>query len=81
MHTILYFASVREALNIDKEIIEERFENLQQLRHHLASRSERWSNILNQANICVAQNQQLCEWQDKLIENSEIAIFPPMTGG
>jgi molybdopterin synthase sulfur carrier subunit len=80
--TLRYFAQVREALGTDTEVIETSAPNLAALRQELQARDAAHAQALSadQALRC-ALNQQLCAWGTPLVDQAEVAIFPPVTGG
>jgi molybdopterin synthase sulfur carrier subunit len=80
--TLRYFAQVRETLGIDSEVIETSAFNLAALRQELQARGSAHAQALaaEQALRC-ALNQQLCAWDTALVDQAEVAFFPPVTGG
>lgn len=81
MNSIIYFASIREQLGIEKETIKISFATLDELRQYLSKRGHDWQRILYDKETKVSQNHHITQWQAAIDKNSEIAIFPPMTGG
>jgi molybdopterin synthase sulfur carrier subunit len=80
--TVRYFAQVREALGIDTEVVETSAPHLAALRQELLARGPAHAQALaaDQALRC-ALNQQLCHWETSLVDQAEVAFFPPVTGG
>lgn len=82
--TIKYFASIREQLGIDHEIVEidEPALTMDALRARLASRDERNGEALNASRpIRMAVNFEMVDEMFVVREDSEVAFFPPVTGG
>ncbi len=81
---ILYFASFREALNCEKEVIklEDGLNDISDLKQFLAKRQGAWSDIFNeQKKILVSINQTMAKNHSHISAEDEIAFFPPVTGG
>jgi molybdopterin synthase sulfur carrier subunit len=55
---------------------------LTELRHHLMSRGESWSEALAEGKaVRMALNHQMVEGDTALVDQAEVAFFPPVTGG
>ena len=80
--TLRYFAQLRETLGKDCEVIETSAPDLAALRHELMAQGADYAQALaaDQALRC-ALNQQLCRWDTALVDQAEVAFFPPVTGG
>ena len=82
--TIKFFASLRETLKTSEEQFDvpTSVKTLTQLRHHLMSRGESWSEALAEGKaVRMALNHQMVEGDTALIDQAEVAFFPPVTGG
>ena len=80
--TVRYFASVREALGTGSETLETRAATLGALRDELIDRGEPFSSALARGKaVRMALDQVMSAESAKLAEGSEIAFFPPVTGG
>lgn len=82
--TVRYFASVREQLGISQEIvhIDAPEVTVDCLRARLASRDERMAETLRMDRpIRTAVNHEMVADTFVLRDDSEIAFFPPVTGG
>ncbi|MFM0171665.1 molybdopterin converting factor subunit 1 [Paraburkholderia sediminicola] len=82
--TIRYFASVREQLGVSQEIvyIDASELTVDCLRDRLASRDERTAEALRAGRpLRTAVNQEMVAETFIVREDSEIAFFPPVTGG
>ncbi|MFL9995011.1 MoaD/ThiS family protein [Paraburkholderia sediminicola] len=82
--TIRYFASVREQLGISQEIVHIDAAELpvDGLRVRLASRDERMAEALRAGRpLRTAVNHEMVADTFVVREDSEIAFFPPVTGG
>jgi molybdopterin synthase sulfur carrier subunit len=79
---VLYFASLRENLNIANEVISEPVASVSELLDLLAQRGQLWDQQLRQNNrLQIAVNQSLAKRDTTLTVNDEVALFPPVTGG
>ena len=84
MVTMRYFAWVREKLGKDSEALElpTSVSTVETLIDWLTSRGEEYAFLTEQKLVVrVAVDQQLVSLSDEIGDASEIAIFPPMTGG
>ena len=77
-YSVLYFASYREALGIDREQVEGEFASIDALREFLILRGDR--DVLKAQNLMCARNDDLCSLDEALLDGDEIAFFPPVTG-
>ncbi len=81
---VLYFASLRESLGVDREEIDLPSEvaDAASLRAWLRERGGRWAEVLaEQRAVRVAVNQSMAEPGTPLAPGAEVAFFPPVTGG
>ena len=81
---LLYFAKVKELVGLDNEIIDlpSSVINFEELKHYLISRGGPWSEIFLPQNATrCALNQNLMHSNFIIEAGSEIAFFPPITGG
>ena len=81
MVTVLYFASIKEQLGLASEIVDNPPDSVFKLRTQLCQRGENWNNTLMDSTVQIAVDQQLCKTDTPLKNNSEVAFFPPVTGG
>jgi len=84
MIQLRYFASLREALEMDGEQLEPPAEikNMQQLRQWLAERGGVWAEQFGaEKRLMMAINQTMVRSDDEFSTNDEVAFFPPVTGG
>jgi sulfur-carrier protein len=82
--SILYFASLREAVGISKEVIDLPSEvaTIEHLLDILALRGTHWQSALQLSKgLRCALNQEVVSIETMLVEGAEIAFFPPVTGG
>jgi molybdopterin synthase sulfur carrier subunit len=82
--TIKFFASLRETLKTSEEqfVVPASVKTLTELRHHLMSRGESWSEALAEGKaVRMALNHQMVEGDRALIDQAEVAFFPPVTVG
>ncbi len=81
---LVYFARVREQLDLDAEVLQCPAElcRVDQLIDYLvAERGERWQTVLKAPNLLVAVNQEMVSLSTSLADGDEVAFFPPVTGG
>ena len=79
---VRYFASVREAVGQGSESLQTRSETLGALRAELIARGEPYASALAHGRaVRMALDQVMSDEQALLREGSEIAFFPPVTGG
>ena len=84
MIEVLYFARIREELNLAREQLswESSMPNVSALIDHLCrDRGTHWSTTLQQDNLLVSVNQAMVMRDHPLEDGDEIAFFPPVTGG
>ena len=82
MIKVLYFAWVRERIGVHYEMVETQSGTVIELVEELKQRETRYEVAFSDLSaIKVAINQELCEFDTKLTGATEIAFFPPMTGG
>jgi sulfur-carrier protein len=79
---VLYFAWLRERIDTPRERVETAAATVGDLIAELAARSERHAAAFaDPGSIRVAVDQQLADFTAPIAGASEIAFFPPMTGG
>jgi len=82
--TLRFFASVREQLGCSEEIVNlpAEVKTVGQVREWLIARGGGWAEALaGNRNLQLAYQLELCDASKKIEEKSEIAFFPPVTGG
>jgi len=82
--TILYFASLREALGLDREVVEvpSHVKTVGDLRDWLRARGGVWECALAQGrSVRAAVAQRMAIPDTELTPDAEVAFFPPVTGG
>ena len=82
--TVLFFASLREALGTGREQIDlpDGVATAGQLRAFLRMRGQAWEQALGEASaLRVAVNQVMADPATPLLPGAEVAFFPPVTGG
>jgi molybdopterin synthase sulfur carrier subunit len=82
--TLRFFASVRETLGTSQEVLSlpPAIDTVGALREHLAARGGLWEQALAPGRtLRMAYNQNMCDADTALAEGSEVAFFPPVTGG
>ena len=79
---VRYFASVREALGTGAESIETDAPDLAALRDDLIARGEPHASVLARGRAVRMALDQIMSGEDAALrEGSEVAFFPPVTGG
>ena len=82
MIRILYFSWVREKLGIAEEQFDTKANNINELIDELRSKDEKYKLTFdNLTLIKIAADQKLVNLEYPLANVSEVAFFPPMTGG
>ena len=84
MIDILYFASLRETLDLDQEQIElpADIDTVAELKQWLAARGERWQDMFSQnGQMLVSVNQHMSNDNSPVKDGDEVGFFPPVTGG
>lgn len=84
MIEVLYFARIREDLNVEREQLEwhSGIADVTALIEHLCrERAPLWSTALHQENLLVSVNQTMVKADHPLTDGDEVAFFPPVTGG
>ncbi|KWF72052.1 molybdopterin synthase sulfur carrier subunit [Burkholderia pseudomultivorans] len=82
--TIKYFASIREHLHVDEEVVEidARELTVDALRGTLAARDARSAEALHMDRpVRAAVNLEMVTGDFVVHDGSEVAFFPPVTGG
>lgn len=76
--TVLYFASLRDAVGRSSEAVESDAADLRDLYGELRGR---YGFVLTVDRLRVAVDGAFADWRDGLREGSEIAFIPPVSGG
>ena len=79
-----FFASLRESLGLSSESITAPAEvkTIADLRSYLAQRGNPWAEVLASSRVIrCALNQEMVSDATPLVEDAEVAFFPPVTGG
>jgi sulfur-carrier protein len=82
--TVLYFASLREAVGINRESIDlpATVTTIATLIEFLAQRGSQWRAALQLSKgLKCALNQEVVALDTLVADGAEIAFFPPVTGG
>lgn len=81
---IRFFASVREAVGVSTEMVTvpEQVRTVGDVRVWLVERGGAWADVLAEGKaVRMAHNQQMIDAATPITEGSEVAFFPPVTGG
>lgn len=83
--TVKYFASIRESIGQGSEVLQTTATTLGQLRGELAARGGAYAESLDATfkgrTLRMALNQDMSDDAAVLLEDCEVAFFPPVTGG
>lgn len=80
--TVKYFASIREAIGSGQETLDTAATTLSALRDELIARGGAHAASLARGKaVRLALNQVMSDEAAPLAEGSEVAFFPPVTGG
>ncbi len=80
--TVKYFASIREAIGHSSTVLETSATTLAMLRDELIASSPAHAQVLARGQaVRLALNQVMSDEAAGLVEGSEVAFFPPVTGG
>ncbi len=81
---LMFFASLREALQTQQETVElpPQVKTVGELRLWLCERGDAWQQALApDRTVRVAVNQEIAASDSVLSDAAEVAFFPPVTGG
>jgi molybdopterin synthase sulfur carrier subunit len=80
---ILYFASLGERLGCDEEWLNNdgTLATVADLKTHLAARGGKWTRLQDDDALRCAVNQSISDDTGSLANATEVAFFPPVTGG
>ena len=82
MVRILYFSWIRERLGADQEEIETTANSVHELIEELKLKEERYAHAFSDlSSVRVAVDQKIADFHSPITNATEIALFPPMTGG
>lgn len=80
--TVKYFASIREMVGVSSESVETSASTLAALRDELLARGGLHALALARSRtLRIALNQTMADEAAALLDNAEVAFFPPVTGG
>ncbi|MGB0382201.1 MAG: molybdopterin converting factor subunit 1 [Alphaproteobacteria bacterium] len=81
---ILYFGALRERIGRGSESITlpQDIKSARDLKHFLIAQDTRYQHALDGPHtVCVAIDQEHAQWEDSIEHATEVAFFPPVTGG
>jgi len=84
MVNVVYFARLREALDVDSEevVLPQGVRDVASFTQWLRSRGKVWdSEFAPGKRVRVAVNLEMAEQTTNIAEGDEVAFFPPVTGG
>ena len=82
MIEILYFSWVRERIGKSKETVETGAKTVAALVEELREKEPRYAKAFSDLSVlCVAVDQKMVDFDAPLEGVTELAFFPPMTGG
>jgi molybdopterin synthase sulfur carrier subunit len=78
---ILFFASLREKVGCDSLVIDPQSEiTIEELKSQLKAKGEPWKSALS-GSVLAAIDQEMVTSDAIVPDPSEVAFFPPVTGG
>ncbi|WP_108649477.1 molybdopterin synthase sulfur carrier subunit [Dongshaea marina] len=82
MIKVLFFAQIRELLNVGELTLElGSLSTVDEVRQALSERGEKWDFALESDRLLASVNQTICSLDSRVQPGDEIAFFPPVTGG
>lgn len=83
MIKVLFFASLREALNCESIdlVMSEKISNVADVKTHLLTLHAQWAPHFDNVTLLTAVNQQMARNETPVKSGDEVAFFPPVTGG
>ena len=78
---VRYFASLREAIGCSQEELESAAATVGQVRDELLSKGGAYLCLERNRSVRMALNQVMVNEDAMLMDQSELAFFPPVTGG
>lgn len=81
---LLYFASLRERLGVDREQLDcpPEVTDLAGLLALLRARGGVWAEVFDgDQPVLMARNQEMAKPETPLADGDEVGLFPPVTGG
>lgn len=83
---VIYFARIREVLGVDSEeldiaIFGQGDVTVAHLKQWLCLRGDQWQQALGDRSVLVAIDQEYGSDESIIDDHSEVAFFPPVTGG
>ena len=82
MVDLIYFSWIRERIGKSGESIETSAATVLELIEELKKKDIRYSEVFSDlGSFRVAINQEVVDFDASIVEATEIAFFPPMTGG
>ncbi|MFQ1007078.1 molybdopterin synthase sulfur carrier subunit [Gilliamella apicola] len=81
MNKIIFFAQIRELVEIDSIILDANQVSILELLEQLSKRGDKWVLAFKERVILCAVNQVLVDYDYIIQAGDEIAFFPPVTGG
>ena len=84
MIDILFFASLREQLGVDRQRLnpDDQPATIGDLKQLLVRRGGVWSEVFSQQQVLLCSvNQQMADDATKIQSGDEVAFFPPVSGG
>ncbi|MFZ6693574.1 molybdopterin converting factor subunit 1 [Undibacterium sp. SXout20W] len=79
-----FFASIREKLGVSEQTVElpQEVTSVGDVRAWLVQRGDVWAEVLSaDAAVRMAYDHVMCEPDTLIADGSEVAFFPPVTGG
>jgi molybdopterin converting factor subunit 1 len=82
MIKVLFFGQLKEQLGVaGTEVYIEQSVTVSQLLERMIQTHPQWAQDLNNESLLVAVDQVMAKLDARVSESSEVAFFPPVTGG
>lgn len=80
--TVFFFARLRESLGTDRlQLTLTPPSTAGDILQHLAQRGAPWSQLIDGPPVMIAVNRTMARTSTELMDQDEVALFPPVTGG
>ena len=83
MIKVRFFARIRETLGTEGVDIEfdSSLHSIADVIDRLCDLNSEWGDVIKDASVLVALNQEMTHLEAKVRDGAEVAFFPPVTGG
>ena len=83
MIKVRFFARIRESLGREGVDIEfdSAMNSIADVIDRVCALNPEWESVVRDNSVLVALNQEMTHLQAKVLDEDEVALFPPVTGG